>query len=293
MSDETTTTTAETAAEQTQAAETQAATTTTAELSGLHKYIGQDGKFSENFSEYEALSPYASTVAHYGSVENLAKGAAELRQRLSQMGSDKLVEIPGADAEETVVKTYRERVGAPDVATGYGLSTAPKELPQGMEWDGEHGGKVEAILHKYHVPVEAARELAALEIERERTFAEQDQSDAQAAQQAYQMEMRNKWGADYDLNMDKVKRVAEAFELDPNKIPNSMKPAMLQWFKVLNEDSRVRSAMGIGEMNAMTLNSKSRAEAIIAGRPGFERERKRYETDPEFQKQVMQWLAQA
>lgn len=292
MSEETTTTATETATEQTQATETQAATTTAAELSGYHKYIGPDGKFAENFSESEALSPYASTVAHYGSVENLAKGAAELRQRLSQMGSDKLVEVPGADAEETVVKAYRERVGAPDEPTGYGLSAAPKDLPQGMGWDTEFGSKTEAILHKYHAPKEMADELAALEVERERTFAEQDQSEAQAAQQAYQMEMRNKWGADYDLNTDKVKRVAEAFELDPDKIPNSMKPAMLQWFKVLNEDSRVRSAMGIGEMNAMTLNSKSRAEAIIAGRPGFERERKRYETDPEYQKQVMQWLAQ-
>ncbi len=213
--------------------------------------VNPDGTYAKDWTRKlpQEMQGYAATAGRFTSLPATIRAYANAQRELNKF-QQSAVMVPGEDADERTITTYRDKVGAPAEAEGYGLHQAPEGV---STWDSGFGQEVNAVLHKYHVPAAAAQELAQLEQQRIAAY----EGQRQASEEDYDLQaesyLRAEWGDDYARNRQEAEHVARSFGLDPNR-PNlsHVLQAFQQLAGYIREDETLQRQTGI---SAESLNS--------------------------------------
>jgi len=121
-------------------------------------------------------------LGRYKSQEEALRGVAAAQKTISAG----IVKRPAPDAKPEAVAAYREAIGAPKDAAGYGLKGEELGLSQ------DALDRFAPVLLKYHVPSDAARELAG-EFSK---FQQAETERLKASWKEQSLALKNEWGTE-------------------------------------------------------------------------------------------------
>lgn len=161
-----------------------------------------EGDFSEGWGERlpEGYREFAKTTGQPKNLPELVKSYAHLRGKLGQ----NTVVPPSENSTPEELAAFREAMGVPSEAAAYGLTDAPDNLPDGIGWDSELGGKVAEWAHANNVPPAAVQALVGLQMEHQQGAFEGLQAQMASEAKANDDALREAWGAQYKGNQETV-----------------------------------------------------------------------------------------
>lgn len=163
-------------------------------------------------------------------------------EKLQGVPRDRILKLPEDMSDAAAMGEVYNRLGRPEKPEGYGL--APKEKggdPKFSEWAGK-------TFHELGLTGAQGKALA----EKLGQFAEnvgREKSDAQIAQnQAQEGELKKKWGAAFEQNINIAKRAVRDFQLDGETV-DKLEDAM-GFSKVMEFFNKVGSSLGEGSFHS-------------------------------------------
>lgn len=177
--------------------------------------LGEDGKFTEGWTQKlpDSLAEYRAMAANYPDLQTLLKSHRDSMTAARLKG----IAIPAADATEEQKNAFqaelRKSRGVPDNADGYQL-TRPEGLPENIDFQKETAALRE-LAHKHGWTAAETDAIIALDIERQKAIAaEQQAQDAEIIKTA-QAEMTKRWGDKPDQALNLAARAGIAGGLPP------------------------------------------------------------------------------
>ena len=144
------------------------------------------------------------SLADIQDVGALAKGYVHAQR---MVGSDK-VAIPGANAEQTEIDAFYNKLGRPDTPQGY---ESPTENMPDLPVNEEVRGKFYEEAHRIGLNNQQAAALLRWEAERTQSAMAEHSQNAEIALEKAQDAMRKEFGQAFDEKMNMAKNAAEEF----------------------------------------------------------------------------------
>lgn len=176
---------------------------------GAGEQFAQTGEthWSEQFGEQYGKD---AAITRYKTFDDFAAGHKELESKLGSAISP----LPENPTDEQK-KTYRAKVGCPEKVEGY--EVVKPTLPEGMAFDEELIKSASQFAYDNHIPKGVFEGLVKLVFERQMTTSKaliETNAKAQAEAQAEkdkaittaENELKGKWGANYDGNLEMANR---------------------------------------------------------------------------------------
>lgn len=172
-------------------------------------HINPDGTFKPSFNEYltkRGLEKHAGSFAKYKTLDDALNGAAHAWSLVGKKSEGIQIPGEGATPEEQAAFTaaVNKARGVPESAEGYQIQK-PAELPPGIEWDEGAVSEYLAAFHELGLPPAGVQKLIAKDIEIKAKQVAQREQQAVAAKEAAMKQLREVFGADYDLQMKGVR----------------------------------------------------------------------------------------
>lgn len=168
----------------------------------------------------------------------LAKSAREAEKMLGDR-----IKVPGKDATPEERDAFFSKLGRPEKPEGYEFA-APKDMPEGLPYDGERAGKLKEAAHKIGLTPEQAKAMHDLyvqdQIETFGALGEHKKGEMAAKAKAETDKLIEAWGP---LNGEKAQANLELADRAFNDIPGGQEfLAELQSLGLVGEDKTVFSA---------------------------------------------------
>ena len=109
--------------------------------------VGEDGKFVQGYHDKlpEKFREHATHFSKYGTPLQVLEHTLNLQQLLGSKAN--AVVIPGEGATPEQVATFREKLGVPELPSGYNIQK-PDKLPEGVEWSQERVDSFTKLAHE-------------------------------------------------------------------------------------------------------------------------------------------------
>lgn len=172
--------------------------------------------------------------------------------------------LPGDPPEkvEAYMAEVRKIVGAPDKPEGYEIKK-PEQMPEGIEWNDEHAGKLAALAHKHALPKAAVADLLALKLELESGTVSKGKASMDEYVAGQKKVLTDEWKGDFDKNVSAAVAAAQKLGVDLSdvELANNSKviKVLFQASKLMRDDQMLGGLAG---------SSKSAVEQIEEIRRG-------------------------
>lgn len=157
----------------------------------------REGWFND-FADSEELAPYLTSLPKYTSLPGLIKSAEDSRRQLSQR-MDGMVKVPGADATPEEVAAWRSANGIPENLEEFKIDV-PSDLPGGLNIEPGQLDAFREFAHREGLSPAMASKLVAFQAQAEA----QAVAEINAARDAEEAALQNKWGPNWERNNMKV-----------------------------------------------------------------------------------------
>ena len=284
MSEETTSVETAAAVAETTATGTEAAATTApaaAEAPKVPAYSDLLGVISD-----EKAREFAK---RYATLEDLAKGALDLRKLSSQR--EGWLKVPDDKATDEDKAAWRKALGIPDGPESYGVTVAEEVAKEDPDFADRLGRFLKAM-HETGAPKGVVDKALAFQLSEIQAVKNREIEAAKAARDQGERELRARWGADYETYIGYYPRTVLHF--GGEEVANALQSAGLD-----NDPRIVEMFVKIGRMTAESVPAiaapATQRQSDLAAIEAEARERrdKGTYTDPEFQKRYDAALARA
>lgn len=237
--------------------------------------------FSESIVEGGAFKEGWTEQLETAGLERLANKAKlvkepdalfrSLDEALGMVGKKQAAGYPDPSWSDQDVASFRKAAGVPEAADQYELT--PDQLPDGVEFGDEERQALAEVLHRHHVPAEAAKELLGLHLEQAGALAAKDrQAMTGKIEELFgqsEARFRKEWGDGYDSRLQANKDFI-ATRFDADELADPLLQAALSHPKIVQAFDEARRALrgaplpGIGaEIAAHSMNPAQQAQEIM------------------------------
>lgn len=143
-------------------------------------------------------------LSQYSTLGDLAQKFVDLQAK-----SDRLVELPGEDADDEAKAAFYRSLGRPDEPDGYELSTPENREELGFTDEADAAYRQKA--HELGLSKEQAEQLHAWQLERTGSALDAMKQQQKAAQEEGIQNLRKEWGDRFDERIAKAQRAFQHF----------------------------------------------------------------------------------
>lgn len=198
-------------------------------------FINNSGEFQQDWVDRldEDNRAHVSSLKDFKDINGLVKSYANAKK---MVGGDRLPVIPGEESTPEEIQSFREAMGIPHKASGYGIER-PKDV------DEETFGAYMDAFHKSNASPALVSELMQMRSSEMEAATEAAQAAEDAAIQAEHSALQQEWGFDFDKNVDLARRGAMTLGIDVENSPLSnsaeFAKAMVNLAQLISEDKIV------------------------------------------------------
>ena len=252
-------------------------------------YVNPDGSFVSDWASKlpeEEFGDFRSTLARYKNPVEVARALKHANVLVGKKG----VIPPTADSTPEQIADYRKAMGVPETAQAYAEAVKPKvEVPPDVQWSDEISGQYFEIAHKHNIPPAAMQELAQMNVKQREFEVKAAMAQINERKQNHLQTLRQTWGANFERNMDVVKRAAHRYEVDPND-PGWASPAIVRMVaRMAGEMGEDKFVAAGASLPAGAADFKSRAKDIQTN-PQNPNYQKYWNGDADVQRMVRDYL---
>lgn len=134
--------------------------------------------------------------------------------------SERIVKLPGEDAEDGAWDKVYAQMGRPEAANGYEIN-----LPEGMDMDEARSGVIREAAFKAGLTPSQLNILAEADAGFMKEVSDNATASSKAAASSADVELRKEWGAGYDKNANSVEIAAQEFNMSEDQL-SALRTAM-------------------------------------------------------------------
>lgn len=229
------------------------------------------------------LKQSAGVLGKYPNPLEALRGLANAQKLIGQKST---LKAPAPDAPKEEVEKFNSQIrsvlGVPEKADDYKL-TKPEKLPEGLSWDEAKVGDWQKFFHENNIPPAVANKIVAKQTAELAAQVEIGKGKLDEFVKAQEAELRNDWGANYEVNLSKAAQAAKiaGFDLNDNELANNAKfiKAMNTVSQLIKPDALVGSDKassgldGPAQAEDIRRNPNNPWHAAYHGKEGPDRQR--------------------
>ena len=223
-----------------------------------------DVESAEPLKEWAAKKTFPDQTA-------VASALYNLEVKLGESTSAEFIKIPGESASDADRAAYRQKMGIPDDAAGYGFQK-PETMPENVEWSDERAGAYSAKFAEIGLSKAQAEALLEFDLEQQGSATSALIAADNAAREERMNALKERWGPDnFDRNMqesfDTVTWVAP--HLDPKNNPVFSDPDLVDFFYNLKGQLSEDTTRGMPDPSAGNVQSLQEEMGEIVKNPAY------------------------
>jgi hypothetical protein len=228
-------------------------------------------------------------LARYKNVGEIIKAYRHVEGLVGKKG----IIQPTPESTQEEWTNYRKALGVPEKAEGYSEAVKPKvEVPEGVQWDDGIANEYFQLAHKHNISTTAMQELIQLNLKQREFEGKAQTNQILERKQDNLKQLRQLWGANYDHNLDLVKRSASRYGVDPDD-PGWASPSIVKMVARMAGEMGEDKFVGPGTSLASgAADFKSKARDIQTN-PENPYHRKYWDGDPDIQRMVREYHRKA
>lgn len=240
-------------------------------------HVDESGQFKEGWTEHVRNSGFETLAGKLQVAKDEKTALKILDDSLKLASRRELKGLPNETWQDYEISEFRRAHGVPDEPAGYQLK--PAELPPGIQWDDELGGKFAQVAHANHIPAPAAKAIIDFHLQQVATQAQAGQAaiadNIGKLNAASQAEFSREWGSEYNDRLE-ANRAFVGSRFSQEELADPLVQTALSHPKIVRFIDEARRALreggltGAGQGAAVGSQSpQQQAESIMASNPGW------------------------